>query len=214
MLTKTSTATFTRHYIEMVVVMFAGMIVLGLPGEAALKALGSGTAELRDDAPAVVFLGMAATMTVPMVAWMRYRGHRWQPSLEMAASMIIPTVVAIALLAAEVLRFGALMGSSTSRCRSACSSRCRPPRRVHGHTYDGTRRDRRLSRQRGDREDRSPASAGLLAPPGDEAAVRTAGGSEVRVAAPAISEAMYSASSLTHPRRAEPRVCCQGRPRK
>ena len=43
MLTKTPTATFIRHYIEMVVVMFAGMIVLGLPGEAALKAIGSGT---------------------------------------------------------------------------------------------------------------------------------------------------------------------------
>jgi hypothetical protein len=110
MLTKTATATFIRHYIEMVVVMFAGMIVLGLPGEAALTALGSGTSELRDDTPAVVFLGMAATMTIPMVAWMRYRGHRWQPTLEMAASMIILTVVAIALLAADVLGFGALMG--------------------------------------------------------------------------------------------------------
>jgi hypothetical protein len=53
---------------------------------------------------------MAATMTIPMIAWMRYRGHRWQPALEMAASMIIPTVVAIALLAANVLSFGALMG--------------------------------------------------------------------------------------------------------
>jgi hypothetical protein len=31
MLTKTPAATFIRHYIEMVVVMFAGMIVLGLP---------------------------------------------------------------------------------------------------------------------------------------------------------------------------------------
>ena len=108
MLTKTPTATFIRHYIEMVVVMFAGMIVLGLPGEAALKALGSGTSELRDDAPAVVFLGMAATMTIPMVAWMRYRGHRWQPTLEMAASMIIPTLVASVWL--TVLSFEALMG--------------------------------------------------------------------------------------------------------
>ena len=102
--------TFIRHYIEMVVVMFAGMIVLGLPGEAALKAIGSGTSELRDDAPSIVFLGMMTTMTVPMVAWMRYRGHRWQPTLEMAASMIIPTLVAIVLLAAGVLNFEALMG--------------------------------------------------------------------------------------------------------
>jgi hypothetical protein len=41
---------------------------------------------------------------------MRYRGHRWQPTLEMAASMIIPTFIAIALLAVGVLSFGALMG--------------------------------------------------------------------------------------------------------
>ena len=102
--------TFIRHYIEMVVVMFAGMLVLGLPGEAALTAVGSGTSELRHDAPALVFTGMMATMTVPMVAWMRYRGHRWQPTLEMAASMIIPTLIAIALLSAGVLSFGALMG--------------------------------------------------------------------------------------------------------
>jgi len=102
--------TFIRHYIEMVVVMFAGMIVLGIPGEAALQAIGSGTSKLRHDGPAFVFLGMAATMTIPMVAWMRYRGHRWQPTLEMAASMIIPTLVAIVLLAAGILNFDALMG--------------------------------------------------------------------------------------------------------
>ena len=107
---KTPTATFIRHYIEMVVVMFAGMIVLGLPGEAALKALGSGTSELREDAPAVVFLGMAATMTIPMVAWMRYRGHGWGASNEMAASMFIPTFAAIGLLAAGVVTdIGVLM---------------------------------------------------------------------------------------------------------
>ena len=110
MLTQSPPATFIRHYIEMVVVMFVGMIVLGLPGEAALKALGSGTSELRDSAPAVVFLGMATTMTIPMVAWMRYRGHRWQPTLEMAASMVIPTLVAIAVLALGAMSFGALMG--------------------------------------------------------------------------------------------------------
>jgi len=110
MLTKTPTAAFVRHYIEMVVVMFAGMIVLGLPGEAALQALGSGTSVLRHEAPSLVFLGMAATMTIPMVAWMRYRGHRWQATLEMAASMIIPTLVAIALLALGAMSFSGLMG--------------------------------------------------------------------------------------------------------
>jgi hypothetical protein len=41
---------------------------------------------------------------------MRFRGHRWQPTLEMAASMIIPTLVAIAALAAGVAGFDTLMG--------------------------------------------------------------------------------------------------------
>src|ERR1044071_9900737 len=96
MFPKTRAATFIRHYVEMVVVIFAGMLVLGLPGEAALHAIGSGTSDLRETAPATVFLGMAFTMTVPMVAWMRFRGHGWQPTLEMAASMVIPTLIAIA----------------------------------------------------------------------------------------------------------------------
>jgi hypothetical protein len=55
-----STRHFVRHYIEMVVVMFAGMVVLGIPGEAALRAIGTSTSRLHDDAPALVFLGMAA----------------------------------------------------------------------------------------------------------------------------------------------------------
>jgi hypothetical protein len=105
-----STRHFIRHYIEMVIVMFAGMIVLGIPGEAGLRAIATSTSELRADAPALVFLCMAFTMTVPMVAWMRYRGHTWRPCLEMAASMIIPTLVAIGLLWAGVMGFDTLMG--------------------------------------------------------------------------------------------------------
>jgi hypothetical protein len=45
-----------------------------------------------------------------MVAWMRFRGHTWHPCLEIAASMIIPTLVAIALLATGAASFGTLMG--------------------------------------------------------------------------------------------------------
>ena len=95
----TPTARFARHYLEMVVAMVAGMVVLGLPAEAALQAMGSGTSELSDDAPALALAGMAVTMTVPMVWWMRRRGHGWKPSAEMAASMIVPTIGVIALLA-------------------------------------------------------------------------------------------------------------------
>lgn len=101
---------FVRHYVEMVVVMLLGMIVLGLPAEGVLQLAGSGSDELERSAPAVLFLGMAATMTVPMVAWMRHHGHAWRPCSEMAASMVVPTLVAILLLEAGVAGFHALMG--------------------------------------------------------------------------------------------------------
>src|SRR4051794_11107486 len=90
---------FVRHYVEMVLAMFLGMAVLGLP----LYAVGSGWHELAIEAPAIGFLGMAATMTVPMVGWMRYRGHGWRANTEMSASMSLPTVAAIGLVAGGVI---------------------------------------------------------------------------------------------------------------
>jgi hypothetical protein len=89
---------FVRHYVEMLVAMFLGMAVLGMPALIALGAAGVSSAELRADAPALMLLGMGITMTVPMVGWMRYRGHGWRVSNEMAASMLVPTGGVIALL--------------------------------------------------------------------------------------------------------------------
>ena len=99
----TSARHFIRHYMEMLVAMFAGMVVLGGPAMLALGAAGVTSAELRSDAPAAMLLGMGITMTVPMVAWMRHRGHGWQPSNEMAASMMIPTLGVIALLGGDLV---------------------------------------------------------------------------------------------------------------
>ncbi len=106
----TKTRNFIRHYAEMVAAMFLGMAVLALPAEGALRAIGSSTSALEADAPALALLGMAAMMTAPMVGWMRYRGHAWRPSSEMAASMFLPTFAAIALMGASVIQdFGTLM---------------------------------------------------------------------------------------------------------
>jgi hypothetical protein len=105
-----STRRFARHYVEMVVVMFLGMGVLFVPALVALGAAGLSSAELHQDFPAAMLLGMGLTMTVPMVGWMRYRGHGWRPSAEMAASMLIPTFGVMALLWAGLLTdIGALM---------------------------------------------------------------------------------------------------------
>jgi hypothetical protein len=94
---------FARHYVEMVVAMLLGMVVLGIPAEAGLRALGSSADDLRADAPALLLLGMAVVMTVPMVAWMRHRRHGWTPSMEMAASMFLPTFAVIGLLGSGVV---------------------------------------------------------------------------------------------------------------
>ncbi len=94
---------FVRHYVEMVIAMLVGMAVLGGPATLAFDAAG---VELSD---AARLLNMGVSMTVPMVVWMRYRGHGWRPCNEMAAAMLLPTFVAIALLG-TVDDFGALMG--------------------------------------------------------------------------------------------------------
>ena len=89
---------FVRHYLEMLVAMLLGMAILGVPASMALDALGVSSSELHDDAPALMLFSMAVTMTVPMVGWMRYRGHGWRASTEMSASMFVPTFGVIALL--------------------------------------------------------------------------------------------------------------------
>ena len=89
---------FIRHYVEMVIAMFAGMVVLGAGGAALLGPIGIDVGSWRDDAPELLLLGMAFTMSAPMVAWMRHRGHGWAPAWEMTGSMFAPSFAAIALL--------------------------------------------------------------------------------------------------------------------
>jgi hypothetical protein len=57
-----------------------------------------------------MLLGMAITMTVPMVGWMVYRGHGRRANAEMSASMFLPTFAVIALLGAGLVTdFGVLL---------------------------------------------------------------------------------------------------------
>ena len=89
-----SVGRFVLHFVEMWLAMLAGMLVfMAVPGVMALPAL-------------LHQLGMAVAMTVPMVAWMRIRGHGWRHGLEMAAGMLIPwaaVLVLVGLGAATVL---------------------------------------------------------------------------------------------------------------
>jgi hypothetical protein len=89
-----STRHFARHYVEMVVAMFLGMGVLLPPLGAALRTAGTSL----HDSDVLMISAMALTMTVPMIAWMRYREHGWPVCADMAAAMVIPTLSVLALL--------------------------------------------------------------------------------------------------------------------
>lgn len=81
---------FGRHYLEMVVAMVIGMVVLGMLESVAFDALGRSSVLDRPDVDALV---MATNMTVAMAGWMRFRGHAKAPTAEMAAAMYLPFVV-------------------------------------------------------------------------------------------------------------------------
>ena len=101
-----STGRFVRHYVEMVAVMFVGMFALSKPADWLFGAFGASTSS---EHPVMMLFSMGVTMTVPMVAWMRYRGHAWRPTNEMAASMLVPTFAAMALVGAGVMTGGSAM---------------------------------------------------------------------------------------------------------
>ena len=94
---------FARHYAEMVLAMVLGMVVLGVPLGWALGAAGTSWSALHEDAPALMLFAMALTMTVPMVGWMRHRGHGWRAANEMSAAMLLPTAAVIGLLGAGLV---------------------------------------------------------------------------------------------------------------
>ncbi len=96
--TRNPTSTFLRHYLEMVVAMILGMVVLGFVLGALLGLVGVEVGNWDRDQPELLLLGMAFTMTVPMVGWMRYRGHGWRAAGEMTTAMFAPSFVAIGFL--------------------------------------------------------------------------------------------------------------------
>jgi hypothetical protein len=97
---------FTLHFAEMVVAMAVGMVVLHPVWMFVLDAVGA--ADLMHN-PCTGALIMATNMTVAMSSWMKFRGHRWRPIVEMGAAMYLPFLVLFAPLALGVIDKGALM---------------------------------------------------------------------------------------------------------
>lgn len=91
---------FWRHFVQMLAVMMAGMIV----GAAVLVTIvGAKTwDEVTTRYGTQALLVMAVGMTVPMTAWMLYRGMGRKNAYEMAAVMVLPVVPVLCLYWFEV----------------------------------------------------------------------------------------------------------------
>src|SRR4051794_22886340 len=87
---------FWRHFLQMLAVMMVGMTV---SGAVLLTAVGLKTwEEVTTQYGTQALIAMAVGMTVPMAAWMLYRGMGWKNTYEMAAVMAIPVIPFLCLV--------------------------------------------------------------------------------------------------------------------
>ena len=105
------TGRFIRHFIEMIVVMMLGMCVLGVGWGAFHEVVfGSAFADAWRDYVGLAAFAMAFNMTVPMVLWMRYRGHSWERGGEMAIAMNLPLLPLLLLYSLDLIPAQAVLG--------------------------------------------------------------------------------------------------------
>lgn len=102
---------FWRHFLEMLGVMAVGMIATAA---IFLSIVGLKTwDEVTVEYPTQALLAMAVGMTVPMVAWMLYRGMGRKNSYEMAGAMVLPVIPFLCLVWFNV--------TSSAQCGAYCA---------------------------------------------------------------------------------------------
>jgi hypothetical protein len=93
---------FWRHFLQMLAAMMLGMIAAGA---VFITVVGlKSWEEVTTQYPTQSLLAMAVGMTVPMAAWMLYRGMGWRNSLEMAAVMVAPVIPLLCLVWFDVTK--------------------------------------------------------------------------------------------------------------
>jgi hypothetical protein len=103
---------FAVHLAEMCMVMCAGAVVLSVLffGAAALL----GYTDLPQRAPELSVFVIAVNLSLPMAAWMRFRGMQRQPTLEMAGSTMVVGLLLIAAYWAGLVARDSLIEIQTS----------------------------------------------------------------------------------------------------
>ena len=108
-----------RHFLEMCVAMCVGGGALNalifVIGPAVL-----GYPDLRATSPSLALLIIACSYTLPMAAWMRWRGMAWRPIVEMSGATLGLAVALIALAAWDVLTAEQLYRWALGFCGPAC----------------------------------------------------------------------------------------------
>jgi hypothetical protein len=99
----------------MCVVMCVSLTLLGVVAFAVTTTLG--LSDVRDEAPELSALVVAAVLAGSMVGWMRFRGMEWRPTLEMATPALAAGVLMIAGYWAGVIAQTELIGNV---CGVAC----------------------------------------------------------------------------------------------
>jgi biotin transporter BioY len=86
---------FIWHLIEMCLAMCIGgipLIVLFFVGAGKI-----GYPDLFQQSPELSVLVIGFILAVPMIAWMRFRGHEWRSTVEMASTTIVLAVLLVGL---------------------------------------------------------------------------------------------------------------------
>lgn len=110
---------FARHFLEMCISMCAGgailsLIVFGIPTLV-------GAPALREQFPELGLILLAILLTLPMAAWMRFRGMQWRPIVEMSAVPPGLAILLIGLVWAEFVPESTLQITFSRFCGIACA---------------------------------------------------------------------------------------------
>jgi hypothetical protein len=98
------------HLGEMYLAMLFGMAALDAVVNAILGLAGSSYDDLVETAPAAVALIPMFNMTLPMLLWMRVRGHEASEVSEMGVAMVVVGATTVFLLWLSVIDSAAICG--------------------------------------------------------------------------------------------------------
>jgi len=110
---------FVRHFLEMCISMCMGGAILSVVVFAGIPAL-TGGGNLRELYPQWSLFTIAVLLTLPMAAWMTFRGMAWRPTLEMSVVPVGLAVLLIGLAWAGWIPSSTLQIEFSTFCGIAC----------------------------------------------------------------------------------------------